>query len=525
MGARTARASHLTAPPILTGRSRFGDGRAAAGFPVAGAVAPGSHNEYLVCMTDAERFDHPLIQRYASREMAGLFAPRHRHGTWRTLWIALARAEHELGLPVTAAQVAELEQHRDTFDWDRVAELEKQLRHDVMAHVHHYGELAESAMPIIHLGATSCFVTDNGDMMIYRDALRLLERRLCGALAALSAFAREHRALACLGYTHFQVAQPVTVGKRAALWAQDLVLDLDEVRRLIEWLPCRGVKGTTGTQASFLALFDGDHAKVEELDAKVCAAIGFDRSIAVSGQTYTRKIDAMIHNALSGIAQSAAKFANDIRLLSHEGEIEEPSESSQIGSSAMAYKKNPMRCERINALARYVLAAADSSGHTASTQWLERTLDDSAIRRITIPESFLAVDSILSLITNVSQGLVVYPKVMEKKLRESLPFLATEEILMAGVRAGGDRQELHERIRQHSREAARQVKAEGKPNPLLELLAADPGFAAVADQFDDLLDPNRFIGRAPEQVDAFFNTEVGPRIIGAEALAGDEIRV
>ncbi|MCA8944492.1 MAG: adenylosuccinate lyase [Planctomycetes bacterium] len=476
-------------------------------------------------MTDAERFDHPLIQRYASRRMAAMFAPRRRHEAWRDLWIALARAEHELGLPVTAAQIAELESHRTEFDWDRVAELERELRHDVMAHVHHYGELAPSAMPIIHLGATSCFVTDNADLVIYREALGLVGQRLCAALSALGSFGREHRDLACLGYTHFQVAQPVTVGKRASLWAQDLVFDLDEVRRLVEWLPCRGVKGTTGTQASFLALFDGDHEKVEELDRRVCGAIGFDRSIAVSGQTYTRKIDSMIMGVLAGVAQSAAKFANDLRLLSHEGEIEEPSEKSQIGSSAMAYKKNPMRCERINALARYVVVAAETAAHTASTQWLERTLDDSAIRRIAIPESFLAVDAILTLMTNVVRGLVVFPKVCERRLRESLPFLATEEILMAGVRAGGDRQELHERIRQHSREAARQIKVEGRANPLLELLAADPAFAAVADRFGELLDPRRFVGRAPQQVDAFFGREVDPRIAGAESVESEDIRV
>ncbi len=476
-------------------------------------------------MTDAERFDHPLIERYAGREMAALFAPRRRHGTWRDLWIALARAEQELGLEITSEQIAQLEAHRDEFDWARVAEFEKELRHDVMAHVHHYGELAPAARGIIHLGATSCFVTDNGDLMLYREALRQVEARLCATLAALAEFAREHRALACLGYTHYQVAQPVTVGKRACLWAQDLVLDLDEVRRLIEWMPCRGVKGTTGTQASFLALFDGDHEKVRALDEKVCAAIGFERSIAVSGQTYTRKIDARIHDVLSGIAQSAAKFANDMRLLSHEGEVEEPSEKSQIGSSAMAYKKNPMRCERVNALSRYVMAAAGTSAQTAATQWLERTLDDSAIRRIAIPESFLAIDGILMLMTNVARGAVVYPKVCERKLRENLPFLATEEILMAGVRAGGDRQELHEVIRRHSREAARQVKAEGRANPLLELLREDAAFAAVRDQFDDLLDPARFIGRCPEQVDEFIAGEIEPRLVGASLDGIDEIRV
>ncbi|MEY4829304.1 MAG: adenylosuccinate lyase [Planctomycetota bacterium] len=477
-------------------------------------------------MTDrGDRFDHPLLERYASKEMAGLFSPRMRHGTWRDLWIALAQAEHELGFPVAKEQIDELRQHRDTFDWQRVADLEKELRHDVMAHVHHYGELAKKAKPIIHLGATSCFVTDNADLIVYRKALALLERRLCAVIAALTEFATRYRALPCLGYTHFQVAQPVTVGKRACLWAQDFLLDLDEVRRVIAWLPFRGVKGTTGTQATFLALADGDHQKVEELDRRVTEAMGFSRSIAVSGQTYTRKLDWTIHQALSGVAQSASKFATDLRLLSHEGEIEEPSESKQIGSSAMAYKKNPMRSERVCSLARYVIEAANTSAHTASTQWLERTLDDSAIRRIALPESFLCVDAVLSLVHNVSQGLVVYPKVIEKKLREQLPFLATEEILMAGVRNGGDRQDLHERIRVHSRAAAHAVKAEGRDNPLMELVAADPAFAVIRSQLPSLMDPARFIGRSPEQVDSFVKNEVEPRLRGAVAVAGDEIRV
>ena len=477
-------------------------------------------------MTDrGDRFDHPLLERYASKEMAGLFSPRMRHGTWRDLWIALAQAEHELGFPVAKEQIDELRQHRDTFDWQRVADLEKELRHDVMAHVHHYGELAKKAKPIIHLGATSCFVTDNADLIVYRKALALLERRLCAVIAALTEFATRYRALPCLGYTHFQVAQPVTVGKRACLWAQDFLLDLDEVRRIIAWLPFRGVKGTTGTQATFLALADGDHQKVEDLDRRVTEAMGFSRSIAVSGQTYTRKLDWTIHQALSGVAQSASKFATDLRLLSHEGEIEEPSESKQIGSSAMAYKKNPMRSERVCSLARYVIEAANTSAHTASTQWLERTLDDSAIRRIALPESFLCVDAVLSLVHNVSQGLVVYPKVIEKKLREQLPFLATEEILMAGVRNGGDRQDLHERIRVHSRAAAHAVKAEGRDNPLMELVAADPAFAVIRSQLPSLMDPARFIGRSPEQVDSFVKNEVEPRLRGAVAVAGDEIRV
>ncbi len=473
-----------------------------------------------------DRFDHPLIERYAGRDMARLFSPRSRHGAWRDLWIALASAEQELGLPVTRAQIDELISKKDEFDFDRVAELERELRHDVMAHVHHFGELAPSAKGIIHLGATSCYVTDNGDIMIYRRALAAVEQRLVRAIAALSAFAKEYRALPCLGYTHYQVAQPVTVGKRATLWIQDLLLDLDEIRRVKDWLPCRGVKGTTGTQASFLTLCKGDHDMVKAIDASVCKAIGFDRSIPISGQTYTRKIDWTIHQALSGIAQTASKFGADLRLLSHEGEIEEPSEKKQIGSSAMAYKKNPMRSERICSLARYVMAAADTSAQTAASQWLERTLDDSAIRRIAIPESFLAIDGILILMENVGKGLVVYPKVIEKKLNESLPFLTTEEILMAGVAAGGDRQELHEQVRVHSREAVRQVKAEGKPNPLMQLIADDPTFASVKDGLDELMDASRFIGRCPEQVDEFLAEEVAPRLAGVEMSDGDaDVRV
>ncbi|MBZ0150332.1 MAG: adenylosuccinate lyase [Planctomycetes bacterium] len=477
-------------------------------------------------MERGERFDHPLIERYASRDMARLFSPRARHTAWRDLWIALARAEHELGFPVTQEQIAELVAHRDEFDWDRAAAYEKELRHDVMAHVHHYGDLCPKARPIIHLGATSCFVTDNGDLVLYRQALRLLEQRLAAVLAAFADFARTWRAEPCLGYTHFQVAQPVTVGKRACLWAQDFALDLDEVRRVAAWLPFRGVKGTTGTQATFLLLAGGDHQKVEELDRRVTRAMGFDKSLAVSGQTYTRKIDWTIHQVLSAIAQSASKFANDLRLLSHEGEVEEPSESKQIGSSAMAYKKNPMRCERVCSLARYVIETATTSAHTAATQWLERTLDDSAVRRIALPESFLAIDGILMLVENVARGLVVYPKVIQKKLREQMPFLATEEILMAGVAAGGDRQDLHERVRVHSRAAAYAVKAEGRDNPLLQLIADDPAFAAIRDTLPDLMNPSRFVGRSAEQVDAFVANEVAPRLSGFQGSGlGSEIRV
>ncbi|GAB4144156.1 MAG: adenylosuccinate lyase [Planctomycetota bacterium] len=472
-----------------------------------------------------DRFEHPLIERYASEEMSRIFSPRERHLAWRDLWIALAQAQQELGFPVTLAQVEELKARRDEFDWGRCAELEKDLRHDVMAHVHHFGELAPGARAILHLGATSCFVTDNGDLLIYRRALRLVESRLVSVLRALSEFASSWRDLPCLGYTHFQVAQPVTVGKRACLWAQDFALDLDEVRRIADWLPFRGVKGTTGTQASFLSLAEGDHEKVEELDRRVTRAMGFERSLPVTGQTYTRKIDWTIHQILCGIAQSASKFGNDVRLLSHEAEVEEPSEPRQIGSSAMAYKKNPMRCERICSLARQVIEAAGTSAHTAASQWLERTLDDSAVRRIAVPESFLCIDAVLMLVENVVRGLVVHPKVIERHLREQLPFLATEEILMEGVRAGGDRQALHERIRVHSRAAASAVKDEGLPNPLLDLIAGDPAFAAIRGRLGELLDPSRFIGRCPEQVDAFLKGEIEPRIRGSSAAPAGSIRV
>jgi adenylosuccinate lyase len=473
-----------------------------------------------------ERFEHPLIERYAGKEMVGLFSPRSRYGLWRDLWIALARAQQELGLPVTAAQVEELAVQRDQFDWARLTELEGELRHDVMAHVRHFGEKAPGAKGIIHLGATSCFVTDNADLILYRRALGLVERRLCGVIEALAKLAREHRDLPCLGYTHFQVAQPLTVGKRICMWAQDYVLDLDEVRRVSAWLPFRGVKGATGTQATFLALCEGDHGKVEELDRKVAESMGFTSVIPVSGQTYTRKLDWTIHQAVAGIAQSGGKFGGDLRLLANLGEIEEPIGEQQVGSSAMAYKRNPMRCERVCSLARYVIEAVTATGQTAANQWLERSLDDSAIRRIAIPEAFLAVDGILILVESIARGMEVHREVIERRLRAELPFLATEEILMAGVRAGGDRQELHERIRGHARNAARRVKIEGCENPLLDLLSGDSAFARVQGELSGLLKPDRFIGRSAQQVDAFLEQEVAPRLGGFEGTTSfDEPRV
>jgi adenylosuccinate lyase len=472
----------------------------------------------------ADRFEHPLTERYASREMAAIFSPRSRHLTWRELWIALARCQKELGVAITAAQIEELAGHKDRFDWPRLAELERELRHDVMAHVRHFGELAPSARPILHLGATSCDITDNADLILFRRALALVEHRLASAASALAAFAQRERATACLGATHYQAAQPVTVGKRACLWLQDLLLDLDEVRRVLAWLPFRGIKGTTGTQASFLQLFGGDQQKVEALERGLRSAFGFERTVAVTGQTYPRKIDWTIHQALSGVAQSACKLGADLRLLAHDGELTEPSEDQQVGSSAMAYKQNPMRCERICSLARYVLAAAETSAQTAAAQWLERTLDDSAVRRIALPESFLAVDAILILVANVVGGLVVHHAVIERRLREQLPFLATEEILIAGVQAGGDRQDLHERIRVHSREAARAVREQGKPNPLLALLAADPAFRGLQQLLVVLTDPQRFVGRAPQQVDEFLRQQAEPRLRGVVA-GRPEVRV
>jgi adenylosuccinate lyase len=490
-------------------------------------VAHHTRNGWVTAADTASdlRFAHPLIDRYAGAAMSALFSPRARHLCWRDLWIALAEAERALGLDVSEAAIAQMKHARERFDWARVAELEKELRHDVMAHVHHFGELAPEARGIIHLGATSCFVTDNGDLMLYRQALEQVEQRLVGALHALRAFAIEHRDRPCLGATHYQPAQPVTLGKRACLWMQDLLFDLDEVRRVRDWLPARGVKGTTGTQASFLALFDGDHDKVRELERKVCRSIGFQRAVAVTGQTYPRKIDWTILSALVGVAQSASKFAADVRLMSHDGELEEPSESKQIGSSAMAYKKNPMRCERVSSLARLVLALGDTAAQTAANQWLERTLDDSAVRRIATPEAFLAIDAILILIANVAGGFVVHERVIERRLRENLPFLATEEILMAGVRAGGDRQHLHEQIRVHSRAAIARVRGEGAENDLFERLAADPAFSGVA--LDVFTDARRFVGRAPQQVDDFLADEVDPRLAGTSGAGADpsEVRV
>ncbi len=453
-------------------------------------------------------YDNPLIGRYASTEMSQLWSPQTKHSTWRKLWVVLAEAERELGLEISQAQVDELKAKIDDIDFESAARHEKLLRHDVMAHVHAYGDVCPAAKPIIHLGATSCYVTDNTDLILMRRGLELLRAKLVATIDQLAKFAVEYRDLPCLGFTHLQPAQPVTVGKRATLWCYDLVLDLEEISHRIASLKLRGVKGTTGTQATFLALFDGNHAKVEALDKLVCQKLGFETSYAVTGQTYSRKVDSQVIDVLGGLAQSAHKAGSDLRILQSRKEIEEPFEKHQIGSSAMAYKRNPMRSERMCGLARFVMSLTSSAAQTTATQWMERTLDDSANRRLTIPQAFLAIDAILILYRNVVDGLVVYPKVIAKHLDEELPFMATEEILMAGVRAGGDRQELHERIRVHSIEAGKQVKEHGLSNDLIDRLKSEPRFANV--DLTGALNPSRFVGRAPEQVDSFVANVIEP---------------
>jgi adenylosuccinate lyase len=440
--------------------------------------------------------------------MGRLWSDQRKFSTWRRLWLALAEAQQELGLPITDDQIAEMRSHLDDIDFDAADNYERRLRHDVMAHVHTYGDACPKAKGIIHLGATSCYVTDNTDLLLMRSGLQLIERRLAGVIFRLADFAEQYRSLPCLGFTHLQPAQPTTVGKRATLWAYDLVLDLREVDHRLASLLARGTKGTTGTQASFLGLFGGDHEKVRRLERRVAEKIGFPAAYSVTGQTYSRKIDVQVLDVLSGIAQSAHKAATDIRILASKKEIEEPFEPEQIGSSAMAYKRNPMRCERICGLARYVMNLSFNGAQTLATQWMERTLDDSANRRIVLPHAFLGIDAILILYENVVQGMVVYPQVIAQHLSEELPFMASENILMAAVAAGGDRQELHERIRQHSQLAAQKVKQEGKPNDLLERLDGDEAFRGI--DLPAALHPSRYIGRAPEQVNEFLAEVVAP---------------
>ena len=453
---------------------------------------------------------NPLATRYASRPMLRLFSDDRKFGTWRRLWLALARAEHELGLGVTAEQVAELEQHLDDVDYDVAAAREREVRHDVMAHVYTFGLACPNAAPIIHLGATSAYVVDNTDLVILREAYGLVRARLVAVIDALRDLAERTRDVPCLSYTHFQPAQPTTFGRRVCLWAQDLMLDLEECEWRRNGLRFRGVKGTTGTQASFLTLFDGDHEKVKELDRRVAQAMGFERSFTVTGQTPPRKLDAHALALLSGVAQSAHKIANDVRILMGLGCVEEPWQESQIGSSAMAYKKNPMRSERVTSLARLVMALAAVPANTAAEQWFERTLDDSAAKRIAIPEAFLAVDAVLVILENVVQGLRVFPAALRRELMRELPAMATEEILMRAVAEGGDRQELHEVIRTHAHAAALAVKQDGAENDLLQRLIDDPAFAAVRAEIPGMVVPERFIGRSREQVDDFLANEVAP---------------
>ncbi len=457
-------------------------------------------------------YESPLSGRYASKQMRRIFSPDARYSTWRKLWVALAEAEMELGLPITKGQVEELRAHTDDIDYDAVAKKERENRHDVMAHVHAYGLVCPNAKGIIHLGATSCYVTDNADVLLYRDALLLVKKKLLGAVQNLAAFAEQYKALPTLGFTHFQPAQLVTVGKRASLYIQDLMMDYDELNFLIDNLLLLGSKGTTGTQASFLELFDSDHEKVKELDKRIAKAFDMKGCFHVSGQTYPRKLDSRILQVLSAISQSAYRFANDLRLLQHMREVEEPFEKGQVGSSAMAYKRNPMRTERMCSLARYVMADALNGPMTASVQWFERTLDDSANRRISIPEAFLAVDGILDLYINVTDGLVVYPAVIKQHVMEQLPFIATENILMAAVKAGGDRQALHEIIRVHSMEAAKRMKTEGVASDLLERLANDPEMKLDLDKLNDILTPEAYIGRSKEQVEEYLSDVVYPAL-------------
>lgn len=455
-------------------------------------------------------YESPLNSRYASSEMQQVFSPDMKFKTWRRLWIALAEAEKELGLNITDEQIDELKRHKDDINYELAEAKEKEFRHDVMAHIHAYGELCPNARGIIHLGATSCYVGDNTDIIIMHEGLRLLKKKLVVVISKLSEFAQKYKDLPTLGFTHFQPAQLVTVGKRATLWIQDLTMDIEEMDFVLSNMKLLGSKGTTGTQASFLSLFEGDNEKVKNLDKLIAQKMGYDKVFAVSGQTYTRKLDSRILNLLGSIAQSAYKFSNDMRLLQNMKEIEEPFEKNQIGSSAMAYKRNPMRSERISSLARYVIVDTLNPAITASTQWFERSLDDSANKRISVPEAFLAVDAILNIYINIADGLVVYPKVIEKHILEELPFMATENIMMEAVKRGGDRQELHERIRVHSMEAAKKVKVEGGKNDLIERIASDSAFNLNLEELNSVLEPKNYVGRSPQQVEEFINDVVNP---------------
>ena len=467
-----------------------------------------------------DRYVSPLSERYASKEMQYIFSPDMKVRTWRRLWIALAETEKELGLNITQEQIDELKAHAEDINYDVAKERERQVRHDVMSHVYAYGVQCPKAKGIIHLGATSCYVGDNTDIIVMTEALKLVKKKLVNVIAELSAFADKYKDQPTLAFTHFQPAQPTTVGKRATLWTQEFLLDLEDLEYVLGTMKLLGSKGTTGTQASFLELFDGDQETIDKIEPMIAEKMGFKECYPVSGQTYSRKVDTRVANILAGIAASAHKMSNDIRLLQHLKEVEEPFEKSQIGSSAMAYKRNPMRSERIASLSRYVMVDALNPAITSATQWFERTLDDSANKRLSIPEGFLAIDGILDLCLNVVDGLVVYPKVIEKHMMAELPFMATENIMMDAVKAGGDRQELHERIRELSMEAGKTVKVEGKDNNLLELIAADPAFNLSLEDLQRSMDPKKYIGRAKEQTERFVNTVVQPILDSHKELLG-----
>ncbi len=467
-----------------------------------------------------DRYVSPLSERYASKEMQYIFSPDKKFRTWRRLWIALAETEKELGLNITQEQIDELKVHQDDINYDVAKAREKEVRHDVMSHVYAYGQQCPKAKGIIHLGATSCYVGDNTDIIVMTEALKLVRKKLVNVIGELARFADEYKALPTLAFTHFQPAQPTTVGKRAALWMQEFCLDLEDLNHVISTMKLLGSKGTTGTQASFLELFDGDQETIDKIDPMIAKKMGFEECYPVSGQTYSRKVDTRVLNVLAGIAASAHKMSNDIRLLQHLKEVEEPFEKSQIGSSAMAYKRNPMRSERIASLSRYVMVDALNPAITSAAQWFERTLDDSANKRLSVPEGFLAVDGILDLCLNVVDGLVVYPKVIEKRLMSELPFMATENIMMDAVKAGGDRQELHERIRELSMEAGKNVKVNGGENNLLELIAADPSFNLSLEDLRKTMEPSRYVGRAREKVEAFLGQVVKPILGEYKELLG-----
>ena len=467
-----------------------------------------------------DRYQSPLSERYASKEMQYIFSPDMKFRTWRKLWIALAETEKELGLNITQEQIDELKAHADDINYDVAKAREKEVRHDVMSHVYAYGVQCPKAKGIIHLGATSCYVGDNTDIIVMTEALKLVKKKLVNVIAELAKFADTNKALPTLAFTHFQPAQPTTVGKRATLWMQEFLMDLEDLDYVLSTMKLLGSKGTTGTQASFLELFDGDQETIDKIDPMIAKKMGFEKCYPVSGQTYSRKVDTRVLNILAGIAASAHKFSNDIRLLQHLKEVEEPFEKSQIGSSAMAYKRNPMRSERIASLSRFVVIDAMNPAITSATQWFERTLDDSANKRLSVPEGFLAIDGILDLCLNVVDGLVVYPKVIEKRLRSELPFMATENIMMDAVKAGGDRQELHERIRELSMEAGKNVKVEGKENNLLELIAADPAFNMTLEDLQKTMDPSKYTGRAEVQVNAFLKNVVQPVLDDNKEILG-----